>query len=63
MGVLEDIVKNKEQFLEKLLEILEGKEMRTKLNLNGVEFKIGESKVKVNGSVEFIMVPCEDKKK
>jgi hypothetical protein len=62
MGVLEDIVKDKEQFLEKLLEILEGKETRTKLNLNGVEFKVGKSKVKVSGNIEFIIVPFEDKK-
>ncbi len=59
MGVLEDIVKDKEQFLEKLLEILEGKETRTKLNLNGVEFKVGKSKVKVSGNIEFIIVPFE----
>jgi hypothetical protein len=62
MGVLEDMVKNKEEFLEKLLEILEGKETRTKINLDGVEFKIGKSKIKVHGNVEFIIVPFEDKK-
>jgi hypothetical protein len=62
MGVLDDIVKDKEEFLEKLLEILEGKETRTKINLNGVEFKVGKSKVKVNGNIEFIIVPFENKK-
>jgi len=62
MGVLEDMVKNKEDFLEKLLEILEGKETRTKINLDGVEFKIGSSKVKVSGNVEFIIVPFEKKR-
>jgi len=62
MGVLEDMVKNKEDFLEKLLEILEGKETRTRINLDGVEFKIGSSKVKVSGNVEFIIVPFEKKR-
>jgi len=62
MGVLDDIIKDKEEFLEKLLEILEGKETRTKINLNGVEFKVGKSKVKVNGNIEFIIVPFENKK-
>ena len=62
MGVLEDIVKDKEQFLEKLLEIFEGKETKTKLNLNGIEFKVGKSKVSVSGNIEFIIVPFEDKK-
>lgn len=62
MGVLEDMIKNKEDFLEKLLEILEGKETRTKINLDGLEFKIGTSKVKVSGNVEFIIVPFEKKR-
>ena len=62
MGVLEDMVKNKEEFLAKLLEILEGKETKTKINLNGVEFKIGSSKVKVSGNVEFVIVPFDKKK-
>ncbi len=62
MGILEDMVKDKEEFLAKLLEILEGKETKTKVNLNGVEFKIGSSKVKVSGNVEFVIVPFEKKK-
>ncbi|MEM2955002.1 MAG: hypothetical protein QW625_03590 [Candidatus Nanoarchaeia archaeon] len=62
MGVIEEIVKDKEQLISKILEILEGKETRTKINLNGVEFKIGKSKVKMDGSIEFVIVPFEDKK-
>lgn len=60
--IIEEIIKNKEEFLLKLLEILEGKETKTKINLNGVEFKVGTSKIKVNGNIEFIIVPFEKKK-
>ena len=60
--IIEEIIKNKEEFLLKLLEILEGKETKTKINLNGVEFKIGDSKIKVNGNIEFVIVPFEKKK-
>jgi hypothetical protein len=59
---IEEIIKNKEQFLLKILEILEGKETKTKINLNGIEFKIGTSKVKVNGTIELIIVPFDKKK-
>jgi len=62
MGVFEEMVKDKGQFIEKILEILEGKETRTKINLDGVEFKIGNSKIRVSGNVEFVIVPFEKKK-
>jgi hypothetical protein len=60
--IIEDIIKNKEGFLLKLLEILEGKETKTRINLNGLEFKVGDSKIKVNGNIEFVIVPFEKKK-
>ncbi len=60
--IIEEIIKNKEEFLIKILEIMEGKETRTKINLNGVEFKIGGTKVKMNGNIEFVVVPFEKKK-
>jgi hypothetical protein len=62
MGVFEEIVKNKEELFLKVLQILEGKETKTKVNLDGVEFNIGNSKVKVNGNVEFTIVPFVKKK-
>ncbi len=63
MGVIEELVKNKEEILVSFLKILEGKEARTKVNLNGVEFKVGDSLVKMNGSIEFVFIPIEDKEK
>jgi hypothetical protein len=62
MGVFEEIVKNKEELFLKVLQILEGKETKTKVNLDGVEFNIGKSKVKVNGNVEFTIVPFVKRK-
>ncbi|MEE9323808.1 MAG: hypothetical protein V3U72_04650 [Candidatus Aenigmarchaeota archaeon] len=62
MGVFEEIVKNKEELFMKVLQILEGKETKTKINLDGVEFNIGNSKVSVNGNVEFTIVPFVKKK-
>ena len=62
MGVFEEIVKNKEELFMKILQILEGKETKTRVNLDGVEFKLGNSKVKVNGNVEFTIVPFIKKK-
>ncbi len=62
MSVIEEIVKNKEELILKILQILEGKETKTKVNLDGVEFNIGDSKVKVNGNVEFTIVPFAKKK-
>lgn len=60
--IIEEIIKNKEEFLLKLLEILEGKETKTKINLNGIEFKVGDSRIKVSGNIEFVIVPFEKKK-
>lgn len=62
MGVLEEIIKNKEELLMKIMQILEGKETKTKVNLDGVEFNIGNSKISVHGDVEFTIVPFVKKK-
>jgi hypothetical protein len=62
MSLIEEILKNKEELLVKFLEILEGKETRAKVSLDGVEFHVGKSAIKLNGSVEFTFVPLEDQK-
>lgn len=63
MGIFEELIKNKEEILISLLKVLEGKEAKAKVNLDGVKFKIGNSSVKMEGVVEFTFVPIEDKKK
>jgi len=62
-GIIEEILKNKEELIVALLKVLEGKETRAKVRLDGVKFNIGKSVVKMEGEVEFTFVPIEDKKK
>ena len=52
MGVIEEMLKNKEELLVKFLEILEGKETEASIDLNGVEFHVGKSLVKMKGKVD-----------
>lgn len=61
MGILEEILKNKEDIILKLLDVLEGKEAKAKLNLDGIEFQVGNSAVKVKGEVELTFVPMAKK--
>lgn len=62
MGVIEEILKNEQDILVKFLEILQGKETKAKVDLNGVKFKLGKSEVKMEGSLSFTFVPMASKK-
>ncbi len=62
-GIIEEILKNKEDILVALLKVLEGKESRARVKLDGVKFNIGSSSVKMEGEVEFTFVPIEERKK
>ncbi len=62
MGIVEEIVANKEEFISKIIGMLEGRETNTKLNLDNIEFKVGEAKVRVNGKVEVSIAPFAKKK-
>ena len=61
-GIIEEILKNKEELLVALFKVIEGKEARAKVNLNGVKFNIGKSSVKMEGTIELTLVPIEEKK-
>jgi len=61
MGLLEEILKNKEEILVKLLEIMEGKESKAKVNLDDVEFHVGNSAVRLKGTIELTFIPIEKK--
>lgn len=63
MGILEEILKNKEEIIIKFLQVLEGKEVKTKVNLDGIKFNVGKSTVKLEGEVEFTFVPPKTRKK
>lgn len=61
MGIIEEILKNKEEILVRLLQVLEGKETSARVNLDGIEFKVGKSAIKLSGNVEFTFVPIKKK--
>ena len=62
MGVFDEVVKNKEELLLKFFNILQGREAKTKLMLDGIELDFGKGKVKVDGSVELTFTPLSKKK-
>ena len=59
MGIIEEILKNKEELLVKILEIMEGKEAKTKIDLDGVEFHVGNSIVRMTGAIELTFIPIK----
>jgi hypothetical protein len=61
MGVVEEILKNKEDIIVALLKVIEGKEARARVSLDGVKFHVGKSTVKMSGAIEFTFVPLEEK--
>jgi hypothetical protein len=63
MGVIEEIVKNKEEILINFLRVMEGKEATAKVNLDGVKFKVGDALVRMDGEIAFTLVPPKAKKK
>ena len=63
MGIIEEIIKNKEELLIRFLQVMEGKETGVKVNLDGVKLKIGNVTVALKGDVEFMFVPFREKGK
>ena len=55
--VVGELLKNKEDFLIKILDVLEGREAKASINLEGVEFVLGQSKIKLGGKVEVSFLP------
>jgi len=62
MGLLEEILKNKEELLVKFLEILEGKEASARIDLSDVKFKLGHMTIELDGEVRFTLMPKKKKK-
>ena len=61
MGIVEEIVRNKEELITKFLDVLGGKEATAKVNLDGVQFNIGKSKIRLEGEVSFTLIPGKKK--
>ncbi|MHA2065616.1 MAG: hypothetical protein ACXABY_14670 [Candidatus Thorarchaeota archaeon] len=62
MGMVEEILKNKEDLFIKLLEILQGKEASASIDLSGVQFHVGTSSVKLDGEIKITLIPKGGKK-
>ena len=62
MGIVEELLKNKEELLINFLRVMEGKEATAKVNLDGVKFKVGDAYVKLEGEIAFTLVPPKKKK-
>ena len=62
MGLIEELIKSKEDLLIKLLQVIEGKETGIRVNLDGVKFNVGDVNIKLKGDVEFTFIPFRDKK-
>jgi hypothetical protein len=64
-GSLGQVLKNNEDLIIRFLEILQGKETKARVNLDGMKFRIGKTDVLVNGTVELSIIPpkAKDKKK
>jgi hypothetical protein len=62
MGIIEEIVTNKEELLLKFIDVLSGKEATARVNLDGVQFNVGNTKVKLEGKVNFTVVAGGKKK-
>ena len=56
MGGIE-ILKNKEELIPKILQILEGKETKVDLDLDGITFRIGDIRLGLKGRVEVTVFP------
>ena len=56
MGVVEEVIKNKEELLIRFLDVLSGKEATARVNLDGVQFNVGKSKVKLAGEISFTVI-------
>ena len=63
MGFIEEVAKNKEELILKFLSIIEGKETKARVNLDGVSFKVAGTEVRLDGDVEFTVMPFQDRKK
>ena len=61
-GILEEVIKNKEELIVKFLQVVEGKETGVKVNLDGVIVKVGDVKIQLSGDVGLTFIPFKNKR-
>jgi len=57
-SIIEEILNNKEDLIIGFLKVMEGKEAKAKFNLDGIEFRLGDTNVEVSGAVELKVIPA-----
>jgi len=55
MGIFEELLEKKGDIIVKLLDIIEGREVKTKMELSGVELKFGKTDIKLDGEIIFTL--------
>lgn len=60
---IEEILKDKEELINTVLKLLEGREAKATLDLDGISFKVGSSAVNVDGKLQLTFVPIDKSKK
>ncbi len=56
-NVLEELLRNRQDLLLKVVDILQGREAKARIDLNGVSFHLGETIVKMEGNIQFSVTP------
>lgn len=56
MGTLDEILSGKGGTLAKLFDLMEGREVRTVLDLNDVQFRVGKNTIRLKGEIELTVV-------
>jgi len=56
MGIFEEIMEKKGDLLIKFLDLMEGKEVRTTMNLDGVQLNVGKTIIKLDGEIVFTVL-------
>lgn len=61
MGFFEDLLEDNIELLQKLVTLMEGKEAKADIKLDGVKFDVGQTEVKLGGTVKVTIVQKKKK--
>jgi len=51
--MIEELLGKNSEIIAKIFDLIEGREVKTRINLDGVTFTIGKTKINLSGEVEF----------
>jgi len=53
MGFIEEILAKNSGLIVKFLDLVEGQEVKTKVDLNSVQFAVGKTIIKMSGTIDL----------